>query len=585
MKSNRVEQCPPAVATRRAERSIPTSTPVEPGTSKLAASYARKSNANDQALKGQHEVNRQRALADGFHIPEDAEFLFEDDGTSGRITDRSGLTRFLELAQAGKARFSRVYVRDLSRLTRHDDPRYFSHFTYDLKQHNIVLCDSSREHSVIDYDLAGSELTLGSFLADQVQAVNGALELQKIKSRIRQGIRHGLRRGCYPSGHAPFGTQRYIVDRRTGEYIADLPERGSLRLPNGEYKLRWDPSLTSAIRQIFDACEDGESAHAIAMMLNLMGVPTVGPARAGKATLPRWTTRSVNGVLRNPIYTGTLKWGHRIYVGLEAPSIDDVKIDGKGPVTVEGFMPDPPITAEQWARAQEVLRKRTEKHCDSPRPGRPPFLLTGLLRCTSCQGTFHGMSSKVGRCRRYYRHGRQPIAYEGQCPHAHRYLDASMLESSVLGLIADLVRDERLQGLVKKHVEKLLAVASTPARARELLALRAQLAKLDAAAARAAENAARAEDAEQQQAYRAALRTVSEQLSQLRQRVSAVEQEETSLKQLQDRAAAVAAKLGDRRKLVESANPAERKKLVHAMVTGLRIDPGAHVMVATVIAA
>lgn len=64
---------------------------------KIAASYGRKSNEDDEGLKAQHLLNEQRADRDGYVIPRTHAFRFDDDDTSGVSKRRRGFDRLLAL--------------------------------------------------------------------------------------------------------------------------------------------------------------------------------------------------------------------------------------------------------------------------------------------------------------------------------------------------------------------------------------------------------------------------------------------------------------------------------------------------------
>lgn len=58
------------------------------------------------------------AQSDGYHIAETPDFLFGDDGVSGRASRRPELDRLLDVVRSGHAPFSRLYVTDAARLSR-----------------------------------------------------------------------------------------------------------------------------------------------------------------------------------------------------------------------------------------------------------------------------------------------------------------------------------------------------------------------------------------------------------------------------------------------------------------------------------
>ena len=69
--------------------------------SEQAASYARKSTPQEEAVQAQHATNGERARADGFHVPPD--LCWGDDGTSGTTIHRAGLDALLGVISTGNA--------------------------------------------------------------------------------------------------------------------------------------------------------------------------------------------------------------------------------------------------------------------------------------------------------------------------------------------------------------------------------------------------------------------------------------------------------------------------------------------------
>ncbi|HEV3052505.1 MAG TPA: recombinase family protein [Longimicrobium sp.] len=87
-----------------------------PPAQRIAASYARKSDSNQQALKDQHAVNAMAASRDGFYIP--AHLCFEDDDTSGVTTRRKGWDKMMNMAESGDPPFERLYAVKMDRVGR-----------------------------------------------------------------------------------------------------------------------------------------------------------------------------------------------------------------------------------------------------------------------------------------------------------------------------------------------------------------------------------------------------------------------------------------------------------------------------------
>ncbi|MBK8059516.1 MAG: recombinase family protein [Gemmatimonadetes bacterium] len=70
---------------------------------------------SDHGVGAQWTACRVAAQSDGFRISESPDYLFGDDGVSGRAFSRPELERFLDTVRSGHAPFSRLYVADVAR--------------------------------------------------------------------------------------------------------------------------------------------------------------------------------------------------------------------------------------------------------------------------------------------------------------------------------------------------------------------------------------------------------------------------------------------------------------------------------------
>lgn len=81
---------------------------------KTAVSYARSATHSPSRLTEQHTLNAERALADGYVIPEQYRF---GEFASGLDRDRPALQRLMRAIEEGGGP-KRIYLTDLSRLSR-----------------------------------------------------------------------------------------------------------------------------------------------------------------------------------------------------------------------------------------------------------------------------------------------------------------------------------------------------------------------------------------------------------------------------------------------------------------------------------
>lgn len=82
---------------------------------------------SDEGVGAQWMACRVAAQSDGYRIAETPDFLFGDDGVSGRASRRPELDRLLDVVRSGHAPFSRLYITDIARISRDDAGVSFLH--------------------------------------------------------------------------------------------------------------------------------------------------------------------------------------------------------------------------------------------------------------------------------------------------------------------------------------------------------------------------------------------------------------------------------------------------------------------------
>ena len=128
------------------------------------------------------------------------------------------------------------------------------------------------------------------------------------------------------------------------------------------------------VKRIFDMSEAGSGMVDITRALNDDGIASPG----GKL----WGKTSVHKVLTNVAYTGTLLWGANAK-------------DNSEPVIVEKAFPAI-VSKTQFQRVGRQLRRRAPKVAHPRRVG-SSFLLSGLVKCKTCNRALTGQYSKSGQ--------------------------------------------------------------------------------------------------------------------------------------------------------------------------------------------
>jgi hypothetical protein len=538
-----------------------------------AASYARKSTADDMGLKAQHMVNVQKAAADEYVIPDDAAFRFEDDDTSGRRTSREDLDRLIAVITSGKAPFRRVYVKDKTREGRFSDPRFHFFLQVLFEQHGVKLCYSDRDVQ-LDFSSGDPRDMFGLLVRDLIESITSSQELATLIKRVTDGSRIWVVRGFYPGNRAPYGLERWYADEQTGQLLERVVEGAVVKQKGRRFKLRFaENGSRDAITRIFDALEEGASLSETTARLNLDGVPAPGGGT--------WYPEAVRRIARNPIYKGTLIWGRGTRAGEPVPA-DRAAIDGREAIVYADFVPDAPITPAQFDRVQRLLDGNIAAH-NQRRRNAPAYPLSGVVVCEVCGGSWHGFTStkKYRSRRRYYRHGATPKAHVGTCPNANRYVRANAVEEPIEALVEQLLRDNGLVTATRAALDQLVRHSRTSnheAQAAELTAqLEAQIQKFD----KLVEDRAEAMSDAERDACQRGVDRANRRVKDLRQRLEVHTTALERAARLQDDLDGAATRTDNLLPLLDAGTPADRRAvyaelfpriLVHPDVQGLTVE-------------
>lgn len=533
------------------------------GDAPLAGSYGRRSNPNEEAVASQHAMNAQRATSDGWHIPELPAFRFGDDAVSGEKTTRAGLDPLVAVVESGQAPFRRLYVRERGRLARAFDPRFIYWFEYVCKLNGIQVCYSvDQEH--VDYsDAFDHSKVVASFVTSAVENVNTHNELRSIRARTRYGTRTHVTKGFYVGARAPYGTERWLVHKATGAFLERVPDFGTIRRAGCGYGLRWSDAKVPAVRHVFAGIEGGASLRDVAAQLTAAGMMPPGKRP--------WSAQAVWMIARNPVYKGDVHFGRTKH---DAPPVDaaDANLMGTGAIYVRNFLASPPISAAQWDVVQRILDGEQES-ARKRRASRPEYLLTGLLVCAGCGSRLHGHTNPRSRGSvRMYRHEPARRTDAPDCESANRYLRAEPLEEGALGVVERCLDDEVLARLAREELERKAEELASPSRTREIAAEQKNIARLERAAAAGSRRELEAETDAEREVYAATVREVSAELTAARARLAALETADATLAAATDRLPKVAERVLELRAVLAENTPAERKRVVAALIEAIRVD-------------
>lgn len=528
-----------------------------------AGGYVRRSSKKHQGLDEQMAVNRARAIADGYQVRR--EFEWYDDHTSGRTTQRKGLTDLLEKIRSGHCGFKRLYVRDEDRLARLEDTRFHEWFEYEAKLHGVQVCYATAERHLEDVP---SSDRLAHRVMTSLKRGMAHMELVKTHERTSRGLRNRAKDGYFVNQRPPYGFERWIVDMRTDALVQAVRRGEAVRMPDHAYVLQPMARELEAVVRMYDAILEGKAYLAIARELEHAGYPPPGGIRWGKHSIAR--------IVTNPLYKGEYTFG-RTMEGVEVVDAQDSKreefLDRPVAIRHAHYLEDPPVSVDKWERVcSEVERRRGT--VNKARSANPSFLLTRLLHCRTCGCALfgHRQAERGGVRAMGYRHSQRLKPGEAPCPHQNRYLPATPLESAVLALVLERLAGGEMRKAAVRELEKQRQ-SSHGLRHQEAVQEAERLIKrLTDEAKEAAQNAAHAGSERAKQFHR---QTVDE-------KSVAIEQTERNLQHLVTRARLVEASrerlehsdegLADLKARFLNADDETRKRIVASIVEGIDVD-------------
>jgi len=292
---------------------------------------------------------------------------FSDDGHSGTRLDRPALDSLRDGAQAGV--FERVLCLCADRLAR----------SY---VHQVLILEELKHFDVDVRFLEGpapGEDPQANLLI-QMQGVIAEYEHAKIAERMRRGRLYRVRQGeiCWPK--VSYGYRR-------------IP-----RAENAPARLEVFEPEAQIVRFIFQAfTEQGRTVRGIACELYERAIPSP----EGK---PTWGTSTLNRLLRNEAYIGTVHYNRIERTTTSAPG-GRVRIRDRERPRAQWIDVEVPaiVDSDTFERARQASVAHTKFNPRGAQPG--VWLLRGLVRCGRCgrRAESHKISGRDGSLYHYYR--------------------------------------------------------------------------------------------------------------------------------------------------------------------------------------
>lgn len=330
---------------------------------KTAAAYIRVSDERQDEYSPDSQLKNIRAYCkqNGYILPE--QYVFYDDGISGRSTKkRSQFRELIGLAKDKEHPIDAILVWKFSRFARN--------------QEESIVYKSALQKIGVDVISISEPLPDGPFGTLVERMIEWMDEYYSIRlsDEVRRGMLEKVSRG------EPICAPAYGYDIRDKHYY-----------PNEDQ--------AAVVREVFDLYLSGTGKRAIAQILGARGLLT----RFGKCP----DNRFVEYMLHNPVYIGKIRFC------TNGNSVSRGRLDDPNIVITDGVH-DPIISMDVWERTQEKLREEKIRYAKNARrdPVPPTYAFRSLFRCSCCGATLVRIStaSPALQCHNYAR---------GQCTRSH----------------------------------------------------------------------------------------------------------------------------------------------------------------------
>lgn len=344
---------------------------------KIAAAYIRVS--TDDQIEYSPESQRKAlfayAKAHDMIIPE--EYIFADEGISGRSARRPAFQRMIGTAKLKPTPFEVILVWKFSRFARN-------------REDSIVYKSMLRKQCGIDVvsvsEPVGEDKT--SILIEALLEAMDEYYSINLAEEVVRGMSEKARRG------GTLGRLAYGYRSEQGNAVID-------------------ENHAAIVQKIFRDFDSGVPVKRIAVELNGLGIRN-GNGRP-------WEGRTIEYILRNPFYIGSTHWTPEKVNGKHAETISDRTI-------ITEHTHPAIIDRELFDRCQERVaeNKRIHIYKEHPQHGKM-FALKGLVRCSACGSTLVSGGGNGVQCHMYAK---------GACKQSH-FITKTKLDSIVIAQLEE----------------------------------------------------------------------------------------------------------------------------------------------------
>ena len=324
---------------------------------KLAAVYLRVSTDDQVELSPDSQLQEIRswAGAHGYLIPDD--FVFVDDGISGRSAKkRPGFNAMIAAAKQEPRPFDAVLLWKFSRFARN--------------QEESVLYKAMLRRGGVDVISVSEPVADGPF-GDLIERIIEWMDEYysiRLAGEVKRSMTLNAQRGRRQIA-PPFG---YTLSPADAE---------------GRRKMLPEPTEAPLVQEVFSRFIGGEGLFPIAKWLNSLGVRT---HRGGSME-----NRTVEYMLRNPVYIGKIRWTPTGRARRDFDNPDTIVADGDHEAIID---------EATWEAAQARMRAVKEQWGYKARPTYElKDWMGGVVRCAECGGTLIFSQPHFFKCNNYAR--------------------------------------------------------------------------------------------------------------------------------------------------------------------------------------
>ena len=351
---------------------------------KIAAAYIRVSTDDQMEISPESQLSKIREYAEKNNLILSPQYIFHDDGISGRAADkRPGFQKMIAAAKDSSHPFDVIVVWKFSRFARNQEESIF---------YKSIL----RSKCKVDVVSVSEPLIAGPFgsLIERIIEWMDEFYSIRLSEEVKRSMTVNAKKGNLQSTPS-FG---YRVENHT---LVIVPEEAEI------------------VREIFRRFIAGDAMYALAKSINERGIRT---HRGGA-----FENRTVDYILNNPVYIGKLRWTPTGKARRDFKNKDSIIADAAHEAIID---------LSTWDAAQSRIAelKTTYRKYSKPSSGRKHWLC-GVARCSSCGNTMVFAQPNSLQCNAYLK---------GACKVTHRITIPLMEEAFIQQLKHDLTFAEFL---------------------------------------------------------------------------------------------------------------------------------------------